>query len=182
MAYTGFSSSHFFSLDRVGDVPAFEGGSPHRWTPLRLQRCQHHLYSRERHPQYEADLFTTANQQFADNNMFNDAVADDIYGKLMPVGSLTTSRISQQTFSFFIPLRYLSTIFNSGRYFFPSLLRGNGEMTLSIRSVAASLSEVFGGSRSSMAIYMNPNLNDYLWSTAASDKRLTGMFVCIIWS
>lgn len=112
--------------------------------------------------------------------MFNDAVADDIYGKLMPVGSLTTSRISQQTFSFFIPLRYLSTIFNSGRYFFPSLLRGNGEMTLSIRSVAASLSEVFGGSRSSMAIYMNPNLNDYLWSTAASDKRLTGMFVCII--
>lgn len=117
-------------------------------------------------------FFTTANQQFVDNNMFNDAVADDIYGKLMPVGSLTTSRISQQTFSFFIPLRYLSTIFNSGRYFFPSLLRGNGEMTLSIRSVAASLSEVFGGSRSSMAIYMNPNLDDYLWSTAASDKKI----------
>lgn len=117
-------------------------------------------------------FFTAAGQQFVDNNMFNDVEADDVYGKLMPVGSLTTSRISQQTFSFFIPLCHLSTIFNSGRYFFPSLLRGNGEMTLSIRSVAASLSEVFGGSRSSMAIYLSPNPSDYIWSTANSLKKI----------
>lgn len=117
-------------------------------------------------------FFTTAGQQFVDNNMFNDVAADDVYGKLMPAGTVTTSRISQQTYSFFIPLCHLSTIFNSGRYFFPSLLRGNGEMTLSIRSVAASLSEVFGGSRSSMTIYLSPNSNDHIWSTADCNKKI----------
>lgn len=114
-------------------------------------------------------FFTTEGQQFTDGTMFNEITADDPYAKLMPAGSLSTGRVTYMTRSFFIPLYRLSSIFNSGKYFFPSLLRGNGEMTLSIRSVANSLSEVFGGDGSSMAIYGSTHPASRIWSTRDKD-------------
>lgn len=110
-------------------------------------------------------FFTTEGLRFCDNNLFNEMNADDPYGKMLPVGRFTTGRASFTTRSFFIPLCRLSSIFNSGKYFFPSLLRGNGEMTISIRSVAESLSQVFGGAGSSLSLYLGPNNYDKVWST-----------------
>ena len=115
-------------------------------------------------------FFTTEGQTFADNSAFNEYIGDDPYGKLAPVGLLTTGRVNFTTRSFFIPLNRLSTIFNSGKYFFPSLLRGNGEMTLSIRSVSDSLSSVFGVDGSSMAIYCGLGSDDRMWSTARAQN------------
>lgn len=114
-------------------------------------------------------FFTTDGQQFEDGNMFNELRADDPYGKLMKAGATDTGRISYTTRSFFIPLCRLSTIFNSGKYFFPSLLRGNGEMTLSIRSVSQNLCEVFGGENSAMAVYAGIYPGDLVWQSSASD-------------
>ncbi|ESU40061.1 Hypothetical protein GSB_154738 [Giardia duodenalis] len=114
-------------------------------------------------------FFTTEGQQFEDGNMFNELRADDPYGKLMKAGATDTGRISYTTRSFFIPLCRLSTIFNSGKYFFPSLLRGNGEMTLSIRSVSQSLCEVFGGENSAMAVYAGIYPGDLIWGSKSED-------------
>ena len=114
-------------------------------------------------------FFTTEGQQFEDGNMFNELRADDPYGKLMKAGSTDTGRISFTARSFFIPLCRLSSIFNSGKYFFPSLLRGNGEMTLSIRSVSQSLCEVFGGQNSAMAVYAGIYPGDKIWASASDD-------------
>ena len=114
-------------------------------------------------------FFTTEGQQFEDGNMFNELRADDPYGKLMKAGATDTGRISYTTRSFFIPLCRLSTIFNSGKYFFPSLLRGNGEMTLGIRSVSQSLCEVFGGQNSAMAVYAGIYPGDKIWASAPDD-------------
>lgn len=117
-------------------------------------------------------FFTTEGQVFTDGSMFNEAIEDDPYCKLFPVGTFTTKRLNYAVKSFFIPLSRLSTIFNSGKYFFPSLLRGNGEMTLSIRSVADSLSSIFGGSRSSLAIYAGMNSADCIWSCSNNNKNV----------
>ena len=114
-------------------------------------------------------FFTTEGQQFEDGNMFNELRADDPYGKLMKAGSTDTGRISYTTRSFFIPLCRLSSIFNSGKYFFPSLLRGNGEMSLMIRSVSQSLCEVFGGQNSAMAVYAGIYPGDEIWATKPDD-------------
>ena len=114
-------------------------------------------------------FFTTEGQQFEDGNMFNELRADDPYGKLLKAGSTDTGRISFTTRSFFIPLCRLSSIFNSGKYFFPSLLRGNGEMTLSIRSVSQSLCEVFGGQNSAMAVYAGIYPGDKIWASTSDD-------------
>lgn len=122
-------------------------------------------------------FFTTEGLRFCDNNLFNDMNADDPYGKMLPVGRFTTGRASFTTRSFFIPLCRLSSIFNSGKYFFPSLLRGNGEMTISIRSVAESLSQVFGGAGSSLSLYLGPNNYDKVWSTNANISL--DWFVCM---
>lgn len=122
-------------------------------------------------------FFTTEGLRFCDNNLFNEMNADDPYGKMLPVGRFTTGRASFTARSFFIPLCRLSSIFNSGKYFFPSLLRGNGEMTISIRSVAESLSQVFGGAGSSLSLYLGPNNYDKVWSTNANISL--DWFVCM---
>ena len=114
-------------------------------------------------------FFTTEGQRFEDGNMFNNIRADDPYGKLLKAGASDTGRISYTTRSFFIPLCRLSSIFNSGKYFFPSLLRGNGEMTLSIRSVSQSLCEVFGGENSAMAVYSGLYPGDKIWASTNDD-------------
>ena len=105
----------------------------------------------------------------ADGNPFNLFAADDPYAKLLPMGIGTTQRASYAVFSFFIPLCRLSTIFNSGKYFFPSLLRGNGEMTLSIRAVANSLNEIFGGSNCSYTSFGSVNPNDRIYRSFDGD-------------
>ena len=110
-------------------------------------------------------FFHIGNTEHIDSTPFNAMENDDPFGKLMPVGSLSTGRYSHITVSFFIPLCRLSTIFNSGKYFFPSLLRGNGEMTLSIRSVHNKLTEIFGGGNSAMTVYSGLNHTDKLWDT-----------------
>ncbi|ESU35714.1 Hypothetical protein DHA2_150965 [Giardia duodenalis] len=114
-------------------------------------------------------FFTAEGQRFEDGNMFNNIRADDPYGKLLKAGASDTGRISYTTRSFFIPLCRLSSIFNSGKYFFPSLLRGNGEMTLSIRSVSQSLCEVFGGENSAMAVYSGLYPGDKIWASTNDD-------------
>lgn len=117
-------------------------------------------------------FFTTEGQIFTDGNMFNEVIEDDPYFKLFPAGTFTTKRINYATRSFFIPLSRLSTIFNSRKYFFPSLLRGNGEMTLSIRSVADSLSAVFGGEGSNLAIYAGTEFADCIWSCEHDNQNV----------
>ena len=121
--------------------------------------------------------FTTHGQTFLDNDAFNDIEADDPYGKMLKAGAIDTGRVNFIERSFFIPLNRLSTIFNSGKYFFPSLLRGNGEMTLSIRSVSQNLSEVFGGAGSSFSIYSGPAPGDKTWSTDADTKLAWAAFM-----
>lgn len=103
--------------------------------------------------------------QCMDGNPFNAFAADDPYGKMFPCGIHTSQRLSYGTVSFFIPLCRLSTIFNSGKYFFPSLLRGNGEMTIMIRSVANSLNEVFGGDNCGFSAFASTNMNDRIYRT-----------------
>lgn len=103
--------------------------------------------------------------QCMDGNPFNEFSADDPYGKMLPCGVGTTERHSFGSVSFFIPLCRLSTIFNSGKYFFPSLLRGNGEMSLMIRSVANSLSEVFGGEGCGFSSFASTNCDDRIYRT-----------------
>ena len=110
-------------------------------------------------------FFHIGNTEHIDSTPFNAMENDDPFGKLMPVGALSTGRYSHMTVSFFIPLCRLSTIFNSGKYFFPSLLRGNGEMTLSIRSVHNKLTEIFGGGNSSMTVYSGLTHDDKQWDT-----------------
>ncbi|EFO61627.1 Hypothetical protein GLP15_3538 [Giardia lamblia P15] len=124
-------------------------------------------------------FFTTEGQSFADGNMFNEVIEDDPYFKLFPAGTLTTKRINCAVKSFFIPLSRLSSIFNSGKYFFPSLLRGNGEMTLSIRSVHNSLSAIFGGEQSNMAIYNGLTAADCIWSCDHDDKDVDWLVAMI---
>lgn len=99
----------------------------------------------------------------ADNNPFNNFSADDPIAKALGCGIGGTQRCSYAIGTFFIPLCRLSTIFNSGKYFFPSLLRGNGEMTLSIRSVANSLSEIFGGHNCSFSSFASSDPNDRIY-------------------
>ena len=103
--------------------------------------------------------------QCMDGNPYNAFAADDPYAKMFPHGINTSQRLSYGTVSFFIPLCRLSTIFNSGKYFFPSLLRGNGEMTLQIRSVANSLNEVFGGDRCGFSAFASTDMNDRIYRT-----------------
>lgn len=103
--------------------------------------------------------------QCMDGNPFNEFAADDPYGKMLPCGVGTTQRHSYGSVSFFIPLCRLSTIFNSGKYFFPSLLRGNGEMSLMIRSVSNSLSEVFGGEGCGFSSFASTHCEDRIYRT-----------------
>ena len=112
------------------------------------------------------------------NNVYNTYQADDLYGKLLPTHE-SIRRLNDTTIKFFIPLYRLSTIFNSGRYFFPSLLRGNGEMTISIRSVANKLSEIFGGANSILNVFDGLTMKDMIgeednveWSVAMTNLNL----------
>lgn len=54
--------------------------------------------------------------------------------------------------TFFIPLKNVNTIFNSNRYFFTNLLRGNGEFIIYLTSRAESLSSIFGGADTKLAV------------------------------
>lgn len=112
------------------------------------------------------------------NNVYNTYQADDLYGKLLPAHE-KIRRLNDTALKLFIPLYRLSTIFNSGRYFFPSLLRGNGEMTISIRSVANKLSEIFGGSNSILNVFDGLTMKDMVgeednveWSVAMTSLNL----------
>ena len=111
-------------------------------------------------------------------NSFNTFIADDNYAKLLPTNK-SVGRLNTAELKFFIPLYRLSTIFNSGQYFFPSLLRGNGEMTLSIRSVMNGLSEIFGGGNSSIGLYNGLTVKDLIkqeenpeWSVSMTEMQL----------
>lgn len=115
--------------------------------------------------------------QCADGNPFNTFAADDPYGKMYPCGLDTTQRLNYGSASFFIPLNRLSTIFNSGKYFFPSLLRGNGEMTISIRSVANTLSEVFGGDGCGYSSFASANPQDRIHRTLDEPLKWTAFMV-----
>ena len=53
---------------------------------------------------------------------------------------------SAREVTFFIPLKNVNTIFNSNRYFFTNLLRGNGEFIIYLTSRAESMTSIFGGS------------------------------------
>ena len=111
-------------------------------------------------------------------NSFNTFIADDNYAKLLPTDKII-GRLNTAELKFFIPLYRLSTVFNSGQYFFPSLLRGNGEMTLSIRSVMNGLSEIFGGGNSSISLYNGLSVKDLIkqeenpeWSVSMTEMQL----------
>ena len=72
--------------------------------------------------------------------------------------------------TFFIPLKNVNTIFNSNRYFFTNLLRGNGEFIIYLTSRAESLNQIFGGES---IVFKSFKYADGTAAGHADDNRVT---------